>query len=83
MGAPSLSYPIIIREELSTAMAGFVSAKWGLVPGWARDGSGRPSPVEEGPDAEYSLGGAESSSQGHDAWERAGRRYIAGVDGDI
>ncbi len=26
-------------------MAGFVSAKWGLVPGWARDDSGRPPPV--------------------------------------
>ncbi|MER8848572.1 MULTISPECIES: hypothetical protein [Mesorhizobium] len=33
-GAPSLTYPIIIREELSTSMAGFVSARWGLVPGW-------------------------------------------------
>ncbi|MER8410050.1 SOS response-associated peptidase [Mesorhizobium sp. M1342] len=44
-GAPSLTYPIIIREELSTSMAGFVSAKWGLVPGWARDGGGRPPPV--------------------------------------
>jgi putative SOS response-associated peptidase YedK len=31
-GAPSLVYPIIVREELSTSMAGFVSAKWGLVP---------------------------------------------------
>ena len=44
-GAPSLNYPIINREELSTSMAGFVSARWGLVPGWARDGSGRPPPV--------------------------------------
>ncbi|RVB97671.1 SOS response-associated peptidase, partial [Mesorhizobium sp. M7A.F.Ca.AU.001.01.1.1] len=44
-GAPSLTYPIIVREELSTSMAGFLSAKWGLVPGWARDGGGRPPPV--------------------------------------
>lgn len=44
-GAPSLTYPIIIREELSTSMAGFVSARWGLVPGWARHGGGRPPPV--------------------------------------
>lgn len=41
-GAPSLTYPIIVREELSTSMAGFVSARWGLVPGWPRDGGGRP-----------------------------------------
>lgn len=41
-GAPSLSYPIIIREELSTSMAGFVSARWGIVPGWARDGKNAP-----------------------------------------
>lgn len=40
-GAPSLNYPIIVREELSTSMAGFVSSKWGLVPGWARDGGGK------------------------------------------
>lgn len=39
-GAPSLIYPIVIREEHSISMAGFVSAKWGLVPGWARDGGG-------------------------------------------
>ncbi|WP_415926883.1 SOS response-associated peptidase family protein [Mesorhizobium salmacidum] len=32
-----MTYPIIIREELSTSMAGLVSARWGLVPGWARD----------------------------------------------
>ncbi|MBZ9698681.1 SOS response-associated peptidase [Mesorhizobium sp. CO1-1-9] len=44
-GGPSLTYPIIIREELSTSMAGFVSARWGLVAGWARDGGGRPPPV--------------------------------------
>jgi putative SOS response-associated peptidase YedK len=44
-GRPADRYPIIIREELSTSMAGFVSAKWGIVPGWARDGSGRPPPV--------------------------------------
>ncbi|MER9188273.1 SOS response-associated peptidase, partial [Mesorhizobium australicum] len=43
-GAPSLTYPIIIREELSTSMAGFASARWGLVPGWARGGGRRPPP---------------------------------------
>jgi hypothetical protein len=31
-GAPSLSYPISIREELSTSMASFVSAKVGARP---------------------------------------------------
>lgn len=31
-GAPSLTYPSIVREELYTSMAGFVSAKWGWFP---------------------------------------------------
>ncbi|WP_258589779.1 SOS response-associated peptidase [Mesorhizobium sp. AR02] len=43
-GRPADAYPTIIREELSISMAGFVSAKQGLVPGWARDG-GKPPPV--------------------------------------
>ncbi|ANK92132.1 MULTISPECIES: SOS response-associated peptidase [Rhizobium] len=46
-GAPSLDYPIIIRDvvrEPDVTGPIFVSARWGLLPSWAKSG-GRPPPV--------------------------------------
>ncbi|MFC5760353.1 SOS response-associated peptidase [Rhizobium sp. GCM10022189] len=37
-GAPSLDYPVIVKEEDRAGKVGpvFVSARWGLIPGWAK-----------------------------------------------
>ncbi|TLX14482.1 SOS response-associated peptidase [Rhizobium sp. MHM7A] len=46
-GAPSQDYPIIVRDivrEPDTSGPIFVSARWGLLPSWAKSG-GRPPPV--------------------------------------
>ncbi|WP_087001659.1 SOS response-associated peptidase [Rhizobium sullae] len=46
-GAPSLDYPIIIKDlvrEPVTMGTVFVSARWGLMPGWMKPG-GRPPPI--------------------------------------
>ncbi|EJB07923.1 hypothetical protein Rleg9DRAFT_6945 [Rhizobium leguminosarum bv. trifolii WSM597] len=46
-GAPSQDYPIIIRDivrEPDTSGPIFVTARWGLMPSWAKSG-GRPPPV--------------------------------------
>ncbi|MBX4897457.1 SOS response-associated peptidase [Rhizobium bangladeshense] len=46
-GAPSLDYPIIVRDvvrEPDTVGPIFVSARWDLLPSWAKPG-GRPPPV--------------------------------------
>jgi putative SOS response-associated peptidase YedK len=46
-GAPSLDYPIIIRDmvrEPDTMGPVFVSDRWGLTPGWMKP-SGRPPPI--------------------------------------
>ena len=46
-GAPSLDYPIIIRDmvrEPDIMGPVFVSARWGLMPGWMKPG-GRPPPI--------------------------------------
>lgn len=46
-GAPTLDYPIIIRDmvrEPDTFGPMFVSARWGLMPSWAKPG-GRPPPI--------------------------------------
>jgi putative SOS response-associated peptidase YedK len=49
-GAPTQTYPIIIRDVIREPdLFGpvFVSARWGLIPRWARDakGGGRPPPI--------------------------------------
>ncbi len=48
-GAPTQSYPIIIRDvvqEPDVMGPIFVSARWGFVPEWAKDeGTGRPAPI--------------------------------------
>lgn len=46
------------------------------------DREGDASDDEDGADAELSLGWNESCSQGRDAWERSGCRYIVGVDSE-
>lgn len=45
-GGPGVSYPIIIMEvdRSNNLRASFVSAKWGLMPQWAKPG-GRPPPI--------------------------------------
>jgi putative SOS response-associated peptidase YedK len=46
-GAPSQDYPIIIRDmvrEPDTFGPMFASARWGLMPSWAKPG-GRPPPI--------------------------------------
>ncbi|EJZ17414.1 SOS response-associated peptidase [Rhizobium sp. Pop5] len=46
-GAPSQDYPIIVRDivrEPDTSGPIFVTARWGLMPSWAKPG-GRPPPV--------------------------------------
>ena len=49
-GAPTQTYPIIIRDVIRDPdLFGpvFVSARWGLIPRWAKDakGGGRPPPI--------------------------------------
>lgn len=45
-GAPRESYPIIVMDELSTGTSMFVSASWGFIPYFSKDGGkGKPPPI--------------------------------------